>query len=684
MLNKPRVVKVTMFTDGRPDSRKSLGRSSPIISSEKRVIMENVNPNISQLKLSRLTLIAYGCGDFASNMCWTFIGTYLSVFYTDALGIAPALASILMMSARIFDAVFDPAFGAIAERTRSRFGRFRPYILFGAPVLAILTVICFTQFGNGGTTTAIFAFLAYLFCGLSYTVVNLSYGSLSTVMTTDPEDVAQLNSYRMIGTNLSSVVLNAITPTLLIAFSGSSKITSHGYTKTAVLFAVLSLPIFYFTAIMCKERIHPVQSKSKVKLRDTVRSVVTNKPLLLIFMIQLLAMTAFFGRMGVLAYYCLYNIKNPALMAAFMSLPSLATVIGIMATKNYIIRVGKKKMASIGYIGASATLLLMFLVGQFAGYSNIILLLVLNTLYGFFCFSFPIPMAMVTDAINFGEEKFGVRSDGTSYATVSLSTKFGQAIGVSAAVALMGVFGYVPNAQQSASALTGINIGTNLMMAILYLLCLIPMFMYPLTEKVSQDIIDRLTAKRESMNLDESGFARLDSDDVIVKADAVKTADAKLSARDKVVDVFAMANGTMMPLDAVKDPSLTGPIVGSGFAIKPTDGKVTSPISGTVINVFQSHHAIGLESEDGLQILVHMGINTSDLEGRPFDVKVQTGQHVDAGELLANVDLDQLAAAGKGEEILLLITNATRTRKFVLDNDTLVETGASIGRAVLR
>ncbi|MFC6177709.1 MFS transporter [Companilactobacillus huachuanensis] len=455
--------------------------------------MDSVNPNISKLKLSKLTLIAYGAGDFASNMCWTFIGTYLSVFYTDALGLAPALASVLMMLARISDGIFDPVFGAIAERTRSKYGRFRPYILFGAPILALLTVLCFTMWGSGGTGTATMAFIAYLLCGFAYTVVNLSYGSLSTVMTTDPEDIAQLNSFRMIGTNLSAVILNAVTPPLLIFFSGSSQITSHGYTMVAILFALMSLPIFYFTALNCKERIHPVDDGTKVKLSKTVKTVIKNGPLMLIFAIQLLAMTAFFGRMGVLAYYCLYNVKNTGVMALFMSLPSLATVIGIFATKNYIVKVGKKKMAAIGYIGASACLIIMFFVGQTIGYSNIPLLIALNTLYGFFCFSFPIPMAMVTDAINYGEDKYGVRSDGTSYATVSLSTKLGQAIGVSAAIAIMGAAGYVANSQQSAAAMTGINFSTNMMMAILYILCLIPLFFYPLNEKAAAKILDRLT-----------------------------------------------------------------------------------------------------------------------------------------------------------------------------------------------
>lgn len=643
-----------------------------------------INPNISKLKLSQLTLIAYGTGDFASNLCWTFIGSYLSVFYTDALGLAPALASTLMLVARIGDAVFDPVFGAIAERTKSKYGRFRPYILFGAPVLAVLTVIAFTKLSANNSFNAIFAFVIYLLCGFAYTVVNLSYGSLSTVMTTDQDDVSQLNSYRMIGTHLSSIILNAVTPILLTKLSGSPKFTTSGFTKTAIVFAILSLPLFYFTALNCHERVTPVSKK--IKLKDTIKSVLKNKPLVLIFFIQLLAMTAFFGRMGVLAYYCMYNIKKPALMSAFMALPSAATVIGILATKNYIIKVGKKKMTAIGYIGAGLSLILMFFVGKASNFSNIPLLLVFNGLYGFFCFSFPIPMAMVTDAINYGEYKFGVRSDGTSYATVSLSTKFGQAIGVSVALFIMSAMGYQKGGAPTASAISGINISTNLLMGILYFACLIPLFLYPLSEKKNDEIQDKLTRARENIDFSKSEFPKLDSSEVVVNSAKESAADEKVavSKHEKVDDLFAPVDGKLIPLDQVKDPVLSKGILGTGFAVQPQDGSIHSPVSGTIINIFEAKHAIGFHTDDGLELLVHMGINTYDLEGKPFDLKCSLGQKVSAGDPIAEVNLDMLRKAGKGTDIIVILTNMAKVKKLVMDTPRAVQTGESIGRVILK
>ena len=110
-------------------------------------------------------------GDFASNLCWTFIGSYLSVFYTDVVGMAPAIASAIMLIAKIWDGVNDPMFGAIAERTNTKRGRFRPYILFGAPILAVLSVLAFTTIGRGNAAV-IYAAITYIGCGMAYTVVK--------------------------------------------------------------------------------------------------------------------------------------------------------------------------------------------------------------------------------------------------------------------------------------------------------------------------------------------------------------------------------------------------------------------------------------------------------------------------------------------------------------------------------
>ncbi len=450
----------------------------------------NKNTSASAGRLSKKTLFAYGMGDFASNLTNTFMGSYLSIFYTDVVGLTPAVVSAIMLIARIWDAINDPMFGAIAERTNTKKGRFRPYIFYFTPFLALAAVLTFTTLG--GKSGAIYAAVTYIAYGMLYTVVNLSYGSLSTVMTTNPEDISQLTSWRMMGTNLSSVVLSALSPVIMGAISGSDTFTGQSYTITMIIYAVLSIPMFYFVYANCKEVVKPVNEGQKVSLSLSLKTVVTNKPLMLGFCMMIFAMFAFFGRMGVVIYYIIYVMQKPQYISVFMSLPSIMTVIGILLTKNYIVRWGKKKMAAIGYIGAGITLIVMYFVDP----SNFALMVVLHALYGFFCFSFPIPMSMIPEAINYQEDRTGIRTDGLAYAATSLSTKVGNAFGPAMALLVMGAFGYVANAQQTAEAMQGINLATNLVFGICYLLALIPLAFYPLNAEKNAQIQASLDAKR--------------------------------------------------------------------------------------------------------------------------------------------------------------------------------------------
>lgn len=450
------------------------------------------NTSVSAGRLSKKTLFAYGCGDFASNLTNTFMGSYLSIFYTDVVGLAPAVVSAILIIARIWDAINDPMFGAIAERTNTKKGRFRPYIFYFTPFLALAAVLTFTTLGGKGG--AVYAAITYIAYGMLYTVVNLSYGSLSTVMTTNPEDISQLTSWRMMGTNLSSVILSALSPIIMGAISGSDTFTDQSYFITILIYAIFSIPLFYFVYANCKEVVKPVNEGQKVPLSMSLKTVVTNKPLMLVFAMMIFAMFAFFGRMGVVIYYIIYVMQKPQYISIFMSLPSIMTIVGIFLTKNYIVRWGKKKVTAIGYVGAGICLILIYFVDPL----NMPLMLILHALYGFFCFSFPIPMSMIPEAINYQEDRVGIRTDGLAYAATSLSTKVGNAFGPAVALLIMGAFGYVQNAQQTAEAMQGINLAANLMFGICYLLALIPLFFYPLNAEKNAEIQASLDRKRDA------------------------------------------------------------------------------------------------------------------------------------------------------------------------------------------
>lgn len=454
--------------------------------------------NDNYTKLSTSTKVIYGLGDLASQLIWTFIGSYLSIFYTDIVGLTPVVVSTIFLIARLWDGVNDPMFGAIAERTRTKFGRFRPYILAGAPFLALFNVLCFTYIPfENQTVVVIWCLVTYILLGMLYTVINLSYGSLSMVMTFDAKERTELNSWRMIGTNLGAVLLNIVTMPLLLKFSGvgdGQTYNATGFFYVAVVFSLVALPMFFLVFAKCKEQIQP-RNTQKVTLRSSFANVFKNKPLLAIFVMMLLFMTGFFGRMGVASYYYIYVLGRFDLIPLLMMLPSLCAATAIFITKGFADRVGKKRMLRIGFIGSGVTLVAIHFIDP----HNVPLLVALTALYGCSTFSTPLLMASVPDAIDYFDLETGVRSDGTSYAVVSLATKFGSAIGVSVAMLIMGYFGYEANAEQSVEAIQGISYAVNIFPAIVSFLALIPLHFYSLDKEKIAEIQVKLIERNKEM-----------------------------------------------------------------------------------------------------------------------------------------------------------------------------------------
>jgi sugar (glycoside-pentoside-hexuronide) transporter len=444
-------------------------------------------------KLSTGTKIAYGIGDFASQLVWTFAGNYLTIFYTDIVGLAPAIASAIMLIARIWDGINDPMFGAIAERTQTKWGHFRPYILFGAPFLALFNVLTFTAPFGHGTGGVVWASFSYIMLGMLYTVVNLSYGSLSNVMTTDPQERIELNSWRMIGTNVGACFLSAISMPLIMKFSGGAgaTVTSKGYIFTTTIFAICSLPLFFLLFKCCKEVVRPVRDVKQFSVWKSFAIVLTNKPLLMIFFTLLFYMTALFGRIGLCIYYFIYNMKRFDLIALLMMAPSLCAAISIFLTRKLVNYFPKKTLGCLSLVGCGIALIAFYVTP----FSDTTMIIIWTAVFGLFMFGTPLFMGSVPECIDYQELNTGIRSDGISYAFTSLATKFGSAFGASVGLMIMARCGYVANAKQSVEALKGINFAVNLFPAILFFVALIPWILYPLNEAKSREIRAKLEQK---------------------------------------------------------------------------------------------------------------------------------------------------------------------------------------------
>lgn len=444
-------------------------------------------------KATKAAVICYGFGDLASQFVWTFVGSYLTIYYTDIVGFAPAIVSVIMIIARIWDAVNDPMMGAIAERTRSRWGRFRPYIAFGCPFLAVFSVLTFTNpFGGSSAAGVIWATVMYIAAGMLYTLTNIPYGALAAVMSDDADQRNRINTSRSIGMNAGMAIVNALSPVLLLRFSanGAEVADGSGYVKTAVLYAIISIPLFLLVFFTSRENVKPTESSmnQKFSLKETLKNLVTNKYLMIIAAVMVVQMTAFMGRISVCAYWVIYDIGSFQLISLIMTLPTLLGIVGSFFVPGAARKIGKRNVLIVSMLMQGVGLLIMY----FAPYSNLPMIFFGDVVFGLFNVGFPMSLSMVADSVDYMEDRTGIRTDGTAYATYGLATKLGNAVGSAAGVAIMYAFGYVANAEQTAAAQGGINVTVNLIPAILYFAACLICLLWKLSDKDADAIRARL------------------------------------------------------------------------------------------------------------------------------------------------------------------------------------------------
>lgn len=443
--------------------------------------------------------ISFAFAEFGSQFVWSTLGTFLLPFFTDVALIAPVAAGNILLVARVLDGIQDLGFGYIAERTKSRWGRFRPYVIFGAPVVSICMILTFTSPFDGQGAKIAWAGITYVLICFAFTVANMSYGSLAGVMTTDSGECLTLNWIRSQGGNIASLLLQTVTPFLLVYFVATEAAKDKGFDSrsfliTMTIYGLVTLPMFLITGFGVRERITLTPEQQKVSFRETVKAVVSNSQLVIIFVFMLIMLIGLFGRIGVMLFYARDFLGNPLLMASLMPAFQMGTMTGQFFLPPLALKLGKRNMLIGSLASSGAVLLAIFFIGDGQGLA---VLTALHFAYGLAGFAAPIALSMVPDAVDYYEDKTGIRADGTSYAAVSLSTKFASAIGGALTLYIVGMFGYDGAAQQqTAEVMTGINIAANLMPAIMAFLAIIPLLFWRLSTKKMEEIAAELEVKR--------------------------------------------------------------------------------------------------------------------------------------------------------------------------------------------
>lgn len=441
--------------------------------------------------------VSFAFAEFGSQFVWTTVGSYLLLYYTNVALIAPAAAGTIMLIARVLDGIQDLGFGYIAERTNSRWGRFRPWIIWGSPFLVLSLIVAFWSPNIGDTGKIWYAAITYVLLCFVYTIVNMAYGAMAGVMTTDTDERLTLNWIRSIGSGLAQILLGAITMPLILYFSGvgdGETVNQTGYLWTMVVFGIVALPMFLITGFNAKEVITQTPEQAKIPFSKTVKAVVTNLPLMLVFSMLLINLIGLFGRIGMVAFYASNNMGGPQFIASVFTTFSTFSMLGQFLLPKFASVVGKVPMLIVSLASSSAILLTLF----FTDPTNTQMVLILTGAYGFAGFAAPISLSMVPDAVDYYEWKHGIRADGTAYATVSLSTKIASAVGGAIGMYIIGFFGYDGAAKvQTPEVITGINVATNLVPATLAAVAIIPLLFYRLNRKTMKQIEADLKARRE-------------------------------------------------------------------------------------------------------------------------------------------------------------------------------------------
>ena len=418
-------------------------------------------------RASKAAVITYGFGDCASQFIWTYVGSYLTIFYTDIVGFAPIVVSAIMLIARIWDAVNDPMLGTIAEHSNHKLGRFRPFMAFGCPFLAIFAILTFVNMGNG-VGGILFSAIIYIIASMLYTVVNIPYSSLAAVMTEDPKQRNMIGTSRSIGMNVGMIIVNSCAALLALKFSGEGAEVANGrgYMLTAILFSCIAVVLFLIVFKTSREVIRPKVepgTRSKINPLDSLKGMVTNKYLMVIFIVSTLQMTGFMGRISITTYYVIYCLGAYTLISLIMTIPSIGGVIGSAVIAPLANRFGKKRMLAITLFGQSVGMWIVF----FSPFDNMAMIMVGHWVYGIFNCGFPIMLAMVADCVDYQQYRNGSRQDGSYYATYGLATKLGNALGSGIGIIIIGAFGYVAGQDQSVATQNGINLTVNMLPAIL-------------------------------------------------------------------------------------------------------------------------------------------------------------------------------------------------------------------------
>ena len=436
--------------------------------------------DLNQSKVPFISKLAYGMGDVGCNFSWMFVGNFLMIFYTDVFGISMSAVATLMLFSRFWDAINDPIIGGLSDKTHTRWGRYRPWLLFAAPLTALVLILTFWAHPNWSQThKIIYMAVTYCILVLGYTCVNIPYGTLCGAMTQNMTERAQINTSRSVSAMIAIGIINIITIPL-IEWLGNGN-AQQGYLLIAILYGTIFAVCHIFCFAKTKEVVE-VPVAQKIPLRLQLQAVAKNKPYLLALLGQVLFGFILYGRNADLLYYFTY-VENDAVLFTYYSMAIIIpSIIGAACfPKVFQLTSNKGWAASVFAFGTGITMIALFF---FSPVTSPIPFYLFAALSQFFFSGFNTAIyAIIPDCVEYGEWRTGIRNDGFQYAFISLGNKIGMAFGTALLALSLGWAGYEANTTQNEEVVAIMRHSFSTIPGVLWVVTALALFFYKLDKR---------------------------------------------------------------------------------------------------------------------------------------------------------------------------------------------------------
>jgi Na+/melibiose symporter-like transporter len=494
-------------------------------------------------KLSFLEKAGYSAGDAAANFVFMSMILFQTSFYVEVFGLPAKTAAAIILISRLWDAFFDPIMGVMADRTKTRWGRFRPWILWTSVPWAVVMVLAYTTPNFAPASKILYAFVTNMLLMSLYSANNMPYSALGGVMTGDVNERASLNSFRFVSVNAAQFIVGGFTLPLVAKFAGANHDKQRGWSLTMTVWAVLCLILFLITFATTKERIQPI-SKKKTSARQDFSDLLKNRPWILMFLMTLTHF-AILSLRGSALYNYYHNYADKAALFDWLQKlgltapPGAPASGGILELLGYVVHGDRSNLADsnvadvayslINMLGTGITIIVILLSPSLArrfGKKFVAVagfgLACLGTLAFYFCQpadiggmlaltvfiavvyapTIPLVWAIYADVADYSEWKNGRRATGVVFATIGFALKAGLSLGSSGFLWIMaGFYGYNPKLPSASQTLEGFRMLSSIDVGILFGVCTILLAAYPLNKRLTIQISDELAERRETSAL---------------------------------------------------------------------------------------------------------------------------------------------------------------------------------------